>query len=431
MKPISEVRIRVIDHGIFLPFARCLAREAAHVDYYTPSEKAFPTIRDCCIGDGFDEVEKIVGPMVDSDSVDCWCFPDVGFEDVQADLLDRGKVVWGARNGDSLEIHRGKFLKALATTDLPVPPHQIVVGLDKLRQHLYDKEDKWVKISKLRGDFETFHWRNWEMDKAELDKYGVRFGPAQERITFYVFDPIDTEIEDGVDTYCIDGKFPELVIHGMEAKDRAFLAAFQNLANLPEEVRKVSEAFAPILGAFGYRQFFSSEVRITPEKQSYFIDPTTRLGSPPSQVMCEMYGNLADIVWHGANGVLIEPEPLHKYGVQAIICGKGDRDTWSAYQFPEELDQWVKCGFCCRIDGLLCFPPDPDATSNDIGWLVGVGDSIKEAIEHLKEHAGLLPDGVTCEHHHLADLIDEVNEADEAGVPFTEDAVPEPEIVVK
>lgn len=430
MKQVSQVHFRVIDKGIFLPIARRLAREALRVSYWSPWEKAFPTVQDC-IGDGFDDVERVYSPWTDKDSVDCWVFPDIGFSRMQTDLLSQGKVVWGARLADILEIDRGRFLEALATTKLPVPPHRKIVGMTALREFLADNEDKFVKVSKFRGDWETLHWRDSGQDESELDARAVKLGPWKEAITFYVFDNIETEIEDGCDTYCIDGEFPSLVIHGMESKDRAFLGAFQKMRDLPLEVRCVTDEFGPLLGEAGYRSFFSSEVRITKDGKSYFIDPTLRAGSPPSQVMCELISNLGDIVWRGANGELVDPKPAAQFGVQGLLCLAHDRSTWRTLEVPEELQQWVKCGFCSQIDGRLCFAPDVSMMRGEVGWLVGIGDTPKSAIEHLKKNAELLPCGAHCEYHALAELIQEVNAAESAGMEFSDKPMPEPEIVVK
>jgi hypothetical protein len=167
---------------------------------------------------------------------------------------------------------------------------------------LHDKEDRWIKISRFRGDFETLHWRSWDEDSNRLDAFAVKFGPFREQINFYVFEPIDTDIEDGCDTWCIDGAYPELVIHGMEAKDKAYIGTWQKYSDLPEPLRRVGDAFSPILAGFDYRSFFSTEVRITEDGEPYFIDPTCRAGSPPSQVMTEMIANYSEIIWGGANG---------------------------------------------------------------------------------------------------------------------------------
>lgn len=430
MKKVSDLQFRVIDKNLFLPIARRLARDAAKVSYWTPVEKSFPTVKDF-VGDGFPDITRVESPWEDFDEVDCWVFPDVGFSHLQAEIKAQGKSVWGAGNGDRLETSRMAFLQALEQTELPIGKHSKIRGITHLKEYLHDKKDIWIKISRFRGDFETMHWRSWEDDESTLDARGLKLGPFREKILFYAFDAIETQIEDGCDTWCIDGKYPSLVVHGVEAKDRAYMGTWQEYSDLPEELRKVSDAFAPILAKFNYRSFFSTEVRITEEGESYFIDPTCRAGSPPSQVMTEMIANYSQVIWGGANGELIEPESAAEFGVQALVCVCGDRHDWRSIKVDSELDRWLKCPNAVFLDDRLWFPPDPDAEGKDIGWLVGIGDKMGEAIRHLQHNAKLLPDGATCEYTALADLIKEIEAAEEAGMVFSDQPIPKPEIVVQ
>lgn len=426
---MSTLHYRVCDKGLFLAIARRLARDGAKVSYWSPAEKAFPTIRDQ-IGDGFPDIQRVNSIWDDKNTVDCWVFPDVGLSAEQEELLSQGCNVWGAREASQLEIYRGKFLEALASTDLPIPDYVKVVGITELRNHLRDVEDRWIKISRFRGDFETFHWRSWEEDETTLDYYALKFGPFREAVTFYIFSPIESENEDGCDTWCIDGAYPKLVLHGMEAKDKGYLCTFQPFADLPPEVRKVSEAFAPVLRRYGYRSFFSTEVRITKDGESFFIDPTCRAGSPPSQVMTEMLDNFPEIIMEGARGNLVEPYPAAKFGVQCVVNVKGELGQWKTLQVGYELDRWLKCGNAMMHNGCIVFPPDPEQNYQQSCWLVGIGDTLEEAIKHLTLNAAMLPDGASCDVSPLADLLVQVQKAEADGMKFTPDKVPGPEIVL-
>lgn len=429
---LSEVSACVVDHGRFLHVARRLGRDFGQVYYYTPTERDCPLIREACIGVGFPEIERIQSiRRAKLKGCNLFVFPDIGFEDEQDELVEQGFLVWGGRGACRLESNRGKFLDVLKTTSLPVPVYQEIIGINDLRFNLVDQEDKYIKISKFRGDWETMHWTNFREMEGKIDEYAVRFGPLKESVTFYVFDAIDTEIEDGVDTYCIDGKWPETVLKGMECKDKAFLGTVQKFADVPKEVRIVNETFGPILKEYGYRGYFSTEVRITKDGQSYFLDPTCRAASPPSQVQAELFANLGEIVWKGAQGELVEPEATAQFGVQAALSIEGDRAEWNVVEFPDELDQWVKCGFCFMSDGRMCFPPITEYNTSELGYLCATGNSIHEAIENLSEHRDQLPFGVKCEFNSLADLLKEVHAAEDQGLEFTRQEVPEPETVVK
>src|SRR6516225_9486687 len=129
MKETKDVTACVVDHGLFVPVARRLARSFKKVYYFTPWEKSFPTVWDL-IGDGFEDIRRINDPWEVKESCDLYVFPDIGFAPLQRQLLEQGYPVWGARGGDILEISRGKFLQALEEeTNLPVPTFHKIVGL--------------------------------------------------------------------------------------------------------------------------------------------------------------------------------------------------------------------------------------------------------------------------------------------------------------
>lgn len=435
MKPVDQVIACVIDTGCFQHIARRLARDYAKVYYWSPWEIAFPRLKDAIVCDGYGGVIRVESIEEIKEECDLFVFPDIGYSDLQRDLASQGKAVWGCRNADELEARRGRFLEVLEKeTDLPVPPFEKVEGLSNLRYYLMEKEDVFIKVSTYRGDFETCHFQNMEVSEGILDGWAVMLGPLKEHINFFVFDKIETDIEDGIDTYCIDGQWPQTVIHGIECKDSSYIGCFQKMTDVPEEVRCANEAFGPVLAGYGYRGAFSTEVRITKDGESFFIDPTCRFPSPPSQVMCEMISNWGEIIWHGANGILVEPEPSENegapvvFGVQAIF--KVDRDEWGVFEIPEELDQWVKISFSCKVDGKVCVPPDPQGI-REVGWVCGVGATMESAIEHLKANVDAMPSGVHVEFASLAELLREVHAAQDKGMTFTDQPVPEPAFIIE
>ena len=380
------------------------------------------------MGDGFKNIKRVDSPWSVMKECDLAIFPDIGFADMQAHIADDLRIpVWGARKADTLESNRGKFLKAIEGLGMPVPHYEAIKGIANLRSHLRDKEDKFIKISKWRGEAETFHWRDWAHDEATLDFMAHKLGPWRRHLTFYVLDPIDTDIEGGMDTYCIDGKIPDKCINGFEAKDKAYLCTVTDREGVPEGIRHVTEEFVKLLVPYGYRSLLSTEIRVS-GNDNYFIDLTARAGSPPSQCQSELFGNLGDIIWMGANGECIEPKETAKFGVQALIIWKGDKSCWREVSIPEEIFQWVKVPNACLLDGMVCQPPDEDGA---FGWLVSTGDTIKETIDTLKEYAGELPDGLSVDLSALGDLLGEAHKAEEEGMEFTSQEVPEPESVIQ
>lgn len=429
MKETADVVACVVDRGLFLPIARRLARDFKKVYYDCPSTLTFPSVSQI-IGDGFEDVEYVSSLWEIADECDVFVFPDVGFAPMQNALLNRGACVWGSRDADQIEISRGKFMETLMTTDLPLPRYKRIIGMTDLQNALKDQTDKWIKISKYRGDWETIHFRSWDEDENILNIAGAKFGPWKDLIPFYVFDAIDAPVEGGYDGWCIDGNLPSLCMTGIESKDKAYLATFQKYNELPEEVRKATDAFAPILKTYGYRSYFSTEIRITDDGDGYFLDPTCRAGSPPSQVQSEMIANYGDVIWRGANGECVDPIPLAEFGIQTLLTVKGGRQNWSVVTLPDELQQWVKCGFCSQINGKLVFPPDPAFSDCELGWLIAIGDSPKQAIERLNGYIEKLPENLKANVESLAELLTEVEEAKAQGVTMTDKPMPDPSIVI-
>src|ERR1017187_181467 len=335
MKPLSDIVACVCDHGRFVHVARTLGKTLGTVYYTSPEERDCPVIRDACVGDGFDEITRVKSLWRVKEKCDLFVFLDIGFEDEQAELRDQGFPIWGPGGAGALESNKGLFLKTLAETDLPVPPHIVIKGLTNLSLHLHDVEDVYIKVSKFRGDWETLHWTNWDEMEGTLDSYAVLFGSLKEEITFYVFEKIDTEIEDGVDAYLVGGRWPETVLHGTEIKDKAYIGTMQKFSDLPEEVRKVNETFRPILdkASNGQPMKFSTEIRITKDGESFFTDPTCRFGSPPSQGECVLIKNLAEIIARGAiENVCVEPETEDEFVVQVNVSLDGDRTEWNSFK---------------------------------------------------------------------------------------------------
>ncbi len=429
MKKVSEVTALFYDNGLFIPLARKLGKSFQKVYYCSPWMKGFSIINDAIIGDGFQEIERIDEPWDVTDKIDLAIFPDIQNAGMQLQIESLGIPVWGARRGDDLEIKREFFHKTLERLGLDVAKYSVCVGMTELRKFLKDKENKFIKISKFRGSLETYHWRSWDEDEGVLDLWSVDFGPAKEVIRFLVFDAIDTDLEIGGDTFSIDGQWPELMLHGLEFKDKGYLGTVSKREDMPEQIKNVLEAFSPILKDYRYRSFWSMELRIQGGK-SYFIDPTARGGLPSINSQMELWENIPDIIWEGANGNVIDPFQMGNFSVECVLTQKSEKQSWSTVIVPPELDQWMKLGNCCQINGAICFPPDP-FHGNEIGWLIAIGDTIEDTIDTMKDHISKLPDGICANIESLVELLKEVKLEEKKGIEFTDKPVPKPETVMQ
>lgn len=415
--------------GLFLPVAERLSRDFGRVYYHTPWEIGFSKIHAACVGDGIDGIERCDDIWSVKDKVDCFVFPDVGAAGIQLDLESQGKPVWGSRRGSKLELNREYFLERLSALGMDVPTYTVCEGMTELKKELGDRENVYIKISKFRGMQETFHWRSWREDSGILDLWSLRWGPLKDKVPFLVFDAIETELEIGGDTYCIDGQWPDLMLHGLEHKDEAYFAAVTPRDEMPDEIKSVLEAFSGDFERARYRNEFSMELRIT-ENEAFFTDPTCRGGLPSTGSQLECWSNFSEIVWAGAHGELVQPESSAKFSMECAVKHKSDRCQWSVVEMSDGLKPWLKLANCCQVDGVVTFPPTDD-DDHHIGWLVAQADTPKATLERMKELAGILPDGVTASVECLAEIIKEIEIAEADDIPFTDQPLPEPAEVIE
>lgn len=428
MKELKDVTCCVADHGLGLPIAQRMAKACKRVLYWSPFEMGMSKIRNACLGDGFPEIERTLDFWPIKGEIDLFVFPDIEHSGLQLELSDQGFPVWGSKKADTLELNREKFLSVLNSIGLQVPEYKVINGLEELRDYLRDKEDQYIKISRWRGDIETTHWRSWALDRYVLDHWAIVLGPLQQIFRFLVFPAIDTDIEIGVDTYTVDGQFPNTMLNGIEWKDKSYFGVVTPRAEMPQQVGELLEAFGPILGQYQMRNQFSAELRIKEDK-AYFLDPTTRLGLPSTGSQMTLWKNFPEIVWAGANGEMLDPEWDQYFSMECAIKAKDERDSWVLAKIPDALKQHVKLASACYMDGLYCFPPD-DTHGNEIGWLVATGSTPIATLEEMKDLCEQLPDGLYADIESLANVIREVETAKEQDIPVTDKPMPEPEAVI-
>jgi len=415
-----------MDNGLFLPLALRLSKDFKRVLYHTPHERAFPVINDSILGDGFEEIERCDDIFEVIKEVDLVVFPDVGGSGLQKHLESMGKRVWGSRQGDDLELKRILLKKTQEEVNLNVPRYKSIRGLTALRAFLKENEHVFVKVSRFRGTTETFESIDYDHSLPLLDQLAVLLGPLQDQFPFMVEWPVDTNLEVGYDGYCIDGKYPKLGLQGWEAKDQGLIAAVQNYEDLPEQVTEVNDAFASVLADYKYRNFLSTEIRID-DGQGFLIDITCRGGVPSIESQIALWGNLADIIWHGSVGELVDPEPTAKYAVEAMVLHKDEKELWRILEVPDEAKDAIMPYAACFHDGLYCFPPFAHS-SETVASIVTVNDDLAKAIERLKELAETLSDQpVKVSTNAIFEMLKSIQEAEKEGVEFTGDKLPEPE----
>jgi hypothetical protein len=296
----------------------------------------------------------------------------------------------------------------LKSLGIPIGPYKVVTGLDALRGHLQEHDDQYVKISRSRGDMETFRSKNYRLIEPRLDELEHSLGAMKKIMQFVVEDAIPDAVEIGYDGYCIDGRFPKQAMWGIEVKDKSFVMQCAPYNALPKQVRSVNEKMAGTLKNFGYRGFISSELRVTKDGIGYAIDPCARAGSPPSELYQIMVKNWSDILWEGAEGVLVEPEFVAKWGAELLLLSSWATKNWQAVEFPPSLRENVKLRQLTVIEGKYYFVPQM-SDMPEIGAVVATGNTMEAAIKECKRIAGLVEG-------HYVEVID--GSLDEASAEF-------------
>lgn len=391
MTDLRRKTVLVWENGIFCEFARRLAEDFGRVLYYAPWATGYPTSRGLLIGAGDEMVERIEDPwpFIENDEIDLYVFPDCYEGDIQHYLAAQGKRVWGCRRGAELELNRPKAKDMMKAAGLTIGPYKEIIGLDALRRYLKTHEDSWIKINSTRGDMETFHSPTYEKIEPRLDELEHTLGAKKKIMRFIVEKGIPDAIEAGYDGFCIDGQFPKVGITGIEVKDKGYVGRTTRYADIPEQVRAVNDALKPHFKDYNYRGFWSSEVRISKDGKGYPIDLTARAGSPPSELYQNMITNLAEVMWYGAEGILIEPEYVAPWGAEVLLHSSWADKNWAHITFPKEVRRNVKLRNYTVIEGehyivpQLCGMPE-------IGAVVATGKTAKEAIEEAKRIAGLV-----------------------------------------
>lgn len=388
---LSDKKVLVVDNGLFVELAIRLARDFGKVYYCCPGwVGAFPKMNQAEIGYGFKEievVEHINGKHYDE--IDVFVFPDVYFGADQLKLEEEGRLVWGSRMGEELELCRDATKVLMKRLGLPVGGWAKIRGTAALRDYLKEHKNQWVKVNKWRGILESFFSKDYRSVEPKLDEIEYSLGAFKTIIDFIVEEDLKDKVEIGLDAYTIDGDYPTKLLAGIEIKDTAYVGMFMDYSELPKAITDFSNAMKKTLKAYGYKGFISSENRVGRDHVSYMIDACARAASPPNELYQEFYKNLPDIIWSGANGVCVDPIPEAKYGAELLIHSSWADKNWQPLDFPEDIRRYVKLRNATKINGRYYVIPQ-DVGLPEIGSVIGWGSTLQKAMDMATEVASEL-----------------------------------------
>lgn len=376
----------VIDNGLFAEFATEMAKSFGKVYLWCPWESAYPKSNNLIIGTGLKNVTKIDSFWPILDKVDLFVFPDIYYGPLQVYLRGIGKRVWGSGMGEELELFRDFSKDLLESVDIAIGKWEKVTGIQSLRDYLKEHENVYVKISRTRGDFETFKSENYDLSEPRLDEIEHKLGAKKTIAEFIVEDAIPDAVEVGYDGYTVDGAYPSLALVGIEIKDKGYIGHIQPYKTMVGPIREVNDKVARLLREYKYRNFWSAEARITSNGTPWVIDPCARAGSPPSELGMKMYTNLAEIFWYGAEGVCIDPVPKDEWGAEVMLISSWANVNWQAIDFPDKIRDNVVLHFPVVIDKKYYLTPQ-GFDLPCIGAVVATGKTMKAAMDECKRLA--------------------------------------------
>lgn len=427
---MKKPKLLFADHGLFTSFAIKLSKWF-EVFYFTPwSACAFPSPNNAFVGDGLEEITRVKDFWQIMPEIDIFFFADIYDGGLQEHLRSLGKSVFGAGRGDELEIFRWKMKKLMGMVDLPVSPCERVIGMSALRKYLKENEDVYVKVSAYRGICETFHSKEYKLIEPRLDEIENDLGGLKYVLPFIIESKIDAVIELGYDGYTIDGQYPNAALFGVEVKDCGYLGRIVKDKQIPKQVSIVNEKLAPLFKELTYRMFMSTEIRVDKEDTSFLIDMTCRLPALVSEVYQELYSNLDEIILAGAEGIVVEPKSIAKYGVTATIYSSFAEDHWAPIYIPDKVRQWVKLHNQTRIDNVDYIVPT-NIRMGEMGAVVGIGDTLLEAIKHCRKNAEEISGfDINIKVESLVEGLEEIQKAQDFGITFCDEPLPTVEQII-
>jgi hypothetical protein len=313
-----------------------------------------------------------------------------------------------------MENDRVGMKRDMAAQGMSVGAYEVVKGVDNLRAYLKSKEDVFVKISKWRGSFSSFHAKNYRVVEAKLDRIQQDLGPLGKITEFIIEQPLPDRVEIGVDCWTVDGKYPKNILAGIAVKDKGYVGAFGAVAKLPKPIHTVNKGLAPLFKKYGYRGPFGTEIRTNGPDDAYLTGMTCRL--PPNEIQSEIYLNAAEIAWYGANGVMVEPKPRAKFGAMVTLKSAWSGENWQPVYFPNEIREYVKLINQVVIDGVHYTSPQHEGLDT-IGGVIGFGDTAEAAGEAALEHAKEIEGpGIGYSKDAVKEALDAAKKAEEMGV---------------
>lgn len=377
----------VVDNGLFPELARVVSPGVEESSYYSRWESAFPSLYQMKVGD-FPGVNRIldyhdlIDEMKENDGT--WIFPDILFAGLQVHLESLGHAVWGSRHGEDLENYRVEFRELCEELKIGAPEYEPCTGITALTKLLAKQEDRWVKVSLIRGMMETWLSVNAQLAQAWLDRLAHNLGPWKEKQKFLIEKPIPKSVEIAYDWSMIGKLHAKRAFMGLEIKSEALFGMLIDYDKLPEQIRDINEKLGPTFEDYHFRCNAPIELRVKEDGSYVALDPCMREGAPSFAAKHGLISNWPEIYHAGARGKVVEPETRDgdTCAMELILYSDYARDDALAVYFPPKLRDNVFLRYAAEVDGVCWVLPQliPNTT---LGSLVTTGKSWQECRDKM------------------------------------------------
>ena len=349
----AEDKILVVDTNLGLEHALRLGRDGYETYFAIVHGWAYPKTQDEICGYGFSEIKKIWdwGEGLER-GANIVIFTDSGFGHLAEWLRSKGYHVIGAESrGDRLELDRAYLRQILSKLGIKAPPGKVVKGVSGVARAIRQASGKvYVKVSRVRGDVETFSASSPEEAEVMLSKGAFRV--LGEDVEFIVEKALDG-IEIGVDAWFNGKEFVPVVADTVEMKGSGNATKFNSLE---ESVwRDTLLKFEPWLKRRGYVGMFCLE-GFYDGSQIYVTDATPRFPYICSYAYPRLLNNYSEFTIGLAKGEEVEPEIAAKYSVQIGVYAD-DPDTWRVIKYNRDDPEWIAYRRVIKKDGNIWFVP--------------------------------------------------------------------------
>lgn len=402
-----------LDQGFFPHLASSLSNNGKHeVVYFSSWETAFSVYESYSPGVNWENIRKEKDFFKWVEWADCILNFDIPDNDTIAYLRRKypNKSIFGAGNGNRLELDRWLLKKLIQSFGLPLQKSYHIKGINNLEKFIKEKPDKYIKTNIFRTDCETFYAKNYKFVENKLKLLEVKFEPNEDEVEFVAEEPIDTKVEIGFDGFFNGNDFLEDCFYGYEVDKALYVGRRSKTRDLPKPLKDSLAKFKPKLQEMDYRGCLSTEEKIKSEKEHYFLDICSRLATPLGYGYAEWIKNLPEVIYKVGKKEMVKLDCPYKY-VFAMPLETEESDEYPVYMDvkKENLDK-VKLMMSCK---------DKDGNyyaikgMSKVCTLVAGADTIEEGLKKIKAYGEL----VDCDGLNKKPLkgIDEIHEIIKAG----------------